>query len=94
MANRDIVSVIKSVICEAMPTTAVASGFVSAVNFSAMAKRIVDENEAEMMAAGFEFGMHVFPQWLADRGYPSGVAFAKAVREDGLWRRLRREAAM
>jgi hypothetical protein len=83
---RDASEVIRSLVCEAMPTMAVASGLVSAVPLS---REWVASRAAEFEATGREARLSVVQEWLGDRG---GKMVARAIREEVILRIMRRES--
>lgn len=78
--GRTVATTLKSLICEHLPAAAVASGFVSPVDFSTTLERLWATYGREAVAR-HDLGLSKLARWLADRGEVLGERVVKAWRE-------------
>lgn len=92
MTNREVndtTKIIKQLICEHMPTAAVASGWMSAIDPEPFVKQMCERFPFDVRPE--QMGVTYLTDWLSERGVTAGKAFVLAVRNVWLMERMRAE---
>jgi hypothetical protein len=82
---------IKAVVCETMPTAAIASGFISPVSTAEFVKQVSERFPYEQRK-DIPLGITKLTEWLAANGVVAGRTFIDALRTAWIMEELRTES--